>query len=182
MSIIDAPLTAEQYSASPAGAGHTELVRGEVVATMPPSRRHGIVQLALGRILLDWSAGGPGGEVGGEAGFTLRRDPDTVRAPDLYYLRPDNPLTAILGDGFPDGAPDLAVEIVSPSNTAAELRERIGDYLAAGTSLVWTIFPERREVLVHRPDGTARTLTGDDRLGDEAVLPGLTATVADVFA
>ena len=182
MSIINAPLTAERYAASPAGVGRTELVRGEIVATMPPARPHAVIAAALVTMLHMWRREGRGGEIGTEAGFILRRDPDTVRAPDCYYIRPGNPLMRVTGPGFADGAPDLAVEIVSPSNTATELRERIADYHAAGTVLVWIIMPERREIVIHHRDGSVRTLAGEDALSDDEILPGLTATVADLFA
>ena len=181
MSIIDEPLTAEQYAASPAAAGHTELVRGEIRPAMPPARPHARITYALGAIFRTYLASGVGGEAGGKAGFLLRRDPDTVRAPDGYYIRPDNPLMSAPEAGFPAGAPDLTIEIVSPSNTAAELRERIADYHDAGTVLVWVIIPERREIVAHHRDGTVRTLSGDDGLGDDEILPGLTATAAELF-
>jgi Uma2 family endonuclease len=77
---------------------------------------------------------------------------------------------------------DLAVEIVSPSETADEVRAKVRDFLAAGTPLVWTIYPRTREVIVHTPDGLARTCSGEDVLADPDVLPGFSCSVAELFA
>jgi Uma2 family endonuclease len=79
-------------------------------------------------------------------------------------------------------APDLAVEIVSPSETADEVRAKVRDYLAAGTPLVWTIYPRTREVVVHTADGLARAYSDSDVIEHPDVLPGFTCAVAELFA
>ncbi len=68
-------------------------------------------------------------------------------------------------------APDLALEVVSPSETADEVRDKVHDYLQAGTPLVWVVYPRSKEVVVHTPDGLARTVSGDDRLEDWPYCP-----------
>jgi Uma2 family endonuclease len=78
-------------------------------------------------------------------------------------------------------APDLAVEIVSPSETADEVRDKVRDYLVAGTPLVWVVYPRNKEVVAHTPDGLARTVSGDAVLEDAAVLPGFSCPVANLF-
>jgi len=122
------------------------------------------------------------GYAGVESGFVLARKPDTVRAPDVYYVRADRMLSSGAPRNFWTTAPDLAVEIVSPSETADEVRDKVRDYLAAGTPLVWVVYPRSKEVLVHTPDGLARTVSGSDAvLEDVAVLPGFSCSVADLF-
>jgi Uma2 family endonuclease len=129
-----------------------------------------------------WTQRTGGGYVGVEAGYVLGRDPDTVRGPDVSYVRADRIPASGIPEGFWTLAPDLAVEIVSPSETADEVREKVRDFLAAGTPLVWTIYPRTSEVVVHTADGLARTYGGTDVLEYARVLPGFACTVAELFA
>jgi Uma2 family endonuclease len=174
-------VTAEAFWQLPETEQHRELVRGEVVETMPPGGRHGIIALVIGSQLRSWALTGPGGYVGGESGFILARNPDTVRAPDVFYVRADRLPEGGIPEAFWDMAPDLAIEIVSPSESADEVREKVRDYLAAGTPLVWVVYPRSQEVLVHTPDGAAHTYSGQDILQHADVLPGFTCVVADLF-
>lgn len=156
-------LTAHDFwQMAPAGTNR-ELVRGEVVETMPPGGRHGAIAVALAILLRSW-AQRMGGYVGVEADYVLGRSPDTVRGPDVSYVRADRIPTSGVPEGFWVLAPDLAVEIVSPSETADEVRAKVRDFLDAGTPLVWTIYPRSSEVVMHTPDGVARTYRGEDVL------------------
>jgi len=175
-------LTAEAFWQLPETELQRELVRGEVIETMPPGGRHGIIAAEIVFRLRDWIRQGAGGYVGVESGFILARNPDTVRAPDVFYVRADRLPKGGVPEAFWDMAPDLAIEIVSPSESADEVREKVRDYLAAGTPLVWVIYPRSQEVLAHTPDGAAQTYTGQDALQHAEVLPGFTCVVADLFA
>jgi len=115
------------------------------------------------------------------AAFVLRRDPDTVRIPDVSVVRRDRVPAAGIPEGFWPGAPDLAVEIVSPHDRAEEVHERVRDYLGAGVRLVWVLWPKSRTVTVYWPDGTARELGPDEKLTGGDVLPGFEMTVSDLF-
>jgi Uma2 family endonuclease len=180
-SVAQRLLTVEEFWRLPENGTRRELVRGEVVETMPPGGVHGAIAAALVSVLRAW-AGALGGYVGVEAGFVLARNPDTVRGADVSYVRADR----IPPDGVPEAfwpmAPDLAVEIVSPSETADEVRAKVRDYLAAGTPLVWTIYPRTREVVVHTADGLARAYSDSDVIEHPDVLPGFTCPVAELFA
>lgn len=173
-------ITAEEFAALP-GSRHQELVRGEVIAAMPPGGIHGEIALTIGMILKLWARQGHGGIAGVESGFRISRDPDTVRSPDVHYVRPER----VPDDGTPEGfwpiPPDLAVEIVSPNDTADEVREKVSEYLAAGTAEVWVVYPRRRELLVHTPDGLARTYGAEATLTRPELLPGLSVAVKDLF-
>ncbi len=174
-------LTAEEVWRLPVTGTRRELVRGEVVETMPPGGRHGAIAVVLAMLLRLWVQKTGGGYVGVEAGYILSRNPDTVRGPDVSYLRGERLPATGVPEGFWALAPDLAVEIVSPSETADEVREKVRDFLQAGTPLVWTIYPRTVEVIVHTADGLARTYSGDDVLEFPTVLPGFSCTVIELF-
>jgi Uma2 family endonuclease len=173
-------ITAEEFSKMP-GSKHQELIRGEVVETMPPGGIHAEIAGELVRLLRNWFKQGRGGYAGVEAGFVLSRDPDNVRGPDVYYVRPERMPSGGVPEGFWPIAPDLAVEVVSPSETVNEVREKVRDFLTAGTPLVWTIHPRTREVVAHTPDGLARTYNSEDILEFPDVLPGFSCKVAELF-
>jgi Uma2 family endonuclease len=125
---------------------------------------------------------GIGGAVfAAETGFKIDHDPDTVRTPDVAYVGPER-LAEARVRGFPTIAPDLAVEVVSPNDTRAEVREKVADWLRAGVRLVWTLYPASRSATVHEPDAEPRTLQADDTISGDPALPGFTCRVADLFA
>ncbi|ABU57924.1 Uma2 family endonuclease [Roseiflexus castenholzii] len=183
MSIAPAQLmTAESFWLLPEGPIRRALVRGEVVETMPLGGRHGMLALRIGARLQQWAEAGGHGVVCVESGFVLARNPDTVRAPDVAFVAAAHiPVTGV-PDGFWEQAPDLAVEIVSPSETAGDAREKVRDFLSAGARLVWEVHPRTHEVLVHRAEGSIQALSGDDLLQDPDVLPAFSCRVADIFA
>jgi len=182
MSTVDRQLlTAHEYWLLPETGMQRTLVRGEVHETMPPGGRHGLIAAILSMLLRLWAKNGPQGCVGVESGFLLSRDPDTVRGPDVFYIRADRIPESGIPEGFWTIAPDVAVEVVSPNETAEDVREKVRDYLAAGTSLVWVVYPRTQEVVAHTPDGFARTFSRDDTLVAPPVLPGFTCTVQTLF-
>ncbi|QIN81245.1 Uma2 family endonuclease [Rubrobacter tropicus] len=174
-------MTVEEFWNLPGDGKWRSLVRGEVVEEMPPGGLHGIVALRLGSRLERWSERGPGGSVGVESGFVLSRDPATVRGPDIFYVRPDHVPDAGVPEAFWNVAPDLAVEVVSPGEKAGDVREKVRDYLAAGTPLVWVVYPRTREVVAHTPDGLARTHEEEGVLEGFEALPGFRCAVSDLF-
>ena len=87
-----------------------------------------------------------------------------------------------LPDGYISGAPDLAIEIVSPNDTATEIQDKVQDYLNYGTRLIWVVYPRQKIVIVHYPDGTAKTLGATDRLDGETVIAGFSCAVGDIFS
>lgn len=180
-SVAQRLLTAEEYWQSPLNTKHSELVRGEVVEKMPPSKEHGTVALKIGSLLLTWAERDQRGQVGVESGFILALDPDSIRGPDVYYVSAERAQSNNKSSAFWTIAPDLAVEIISPTDLEYDLREKVRDFLTAGTPLVWVVFPSTREVIVHTADGLARTYGENDVLEHEAVLPGFSCRVAELF-
>ena len=161
--------------------GRYELVDGEVVEMAPVNEQHGDTAFNISGALFVYSRQSGIGRGGVETGYRVSQDPDTVRGPDVSFnLRSretgDRPAT-----GFVPGAPDIAVEVVSPSNTSAEMGRKVAEYLAAGSQRVWVANPASRTVSVHRADGSAATYTGNDVITDEELLPGFSLALSDVF-
>ena len=159
----------------------TELVRGVLVVREPAGGRHGRVAMEIARHLANHVRANRLGEVyAAETGFTLFRDPDTVRAPDVAFVS-----TERLLDPEPTGyfviAPDLAVEVLSPGDRPGEVLAKIADWLNAGTRLVWVVDPERRLARVYRQDGSETDLTTDGILEGEDVVAGFACGVAEVL-
>ena len=171
------PMTAEQLLDVNIPGKRVELVRGLLLVREPAGLRQGRLVATLSRRLSDHVEANDAGQVYvGDTGFTLARDPDTVRAPDIAFIRreriphPEPP-------GYPDLAPDLAIEVLSPSNRPGEVLAKIADWLSAGTSLVWVLDPERRQARVYRQDGTEALVSGNEALSGEDVLPGFACTL-----
>ena len=117
-----------------------------------------------------------------ETGYILAANPDTVRGPDISFLAIAKIPNTGLPAGYIQGAPDLAVEIVSPGDAASEIQNKVQDYLAYGVQLVWIVYPQQHLVIVYYPDGTSRTLRDTDMLMGEPVIPGFACLVGDIFA
>lgn len=141
-----------------------------------------MLALRIGARLQQWAEAGGHGVVCVASGFVLARNPDTVRAPGVAFVAAAHIPATGVPDGFWEQAPDLAVEIVSPSKTAGDAREKVRDFLSASARLVWEVHSRTHEVLVHRAAGSIQALSGDDLLQDPDALPGFSCRVADLFA
>jgi Uma2 family endonuclease len=159
-----------------------ELVDGDVIEMTPAGAEHSEIGLLIGSLLLTAARSIRAGRAfGADCGFALSLDPPVVRAPDAAFVRADRtPKAAELERFFP-GAPDLAVEVISPDDTMAQLLEKVDEYLAAGTQLVWIVAPRRREVYVYRPTGSPEVIGADGTLTADPILPGFSVTVRDLF-
>jgi len=160
-----------------------ELVEGEVVEMSLPTGLHGqitmIISLKIGNYVVD---NGLGVVTAADTGFVLERNPDgrdTVRGFDIAFVG-NAKVSSVLPDQWVNVAPDLAVEVISPSNEAADIHRKIRQLLAAGTTLVWIVYPSTRTVDVHSPSG-AITLEDDDTLGGGDILPGFEIPVREIF-
>src|SRR5262249_12075365 len=117
----------------------------------------------------------------GDTGYLIARDPDTVRAPDVGFIRAERAATSPSDDTYWQLAPDLAVEILSPSDSGSDVLEKIDEWLDAGTRLVWVVDPAKNTVKVHAQKRQAKTLRGDDHLNGEDVLPGFDLPITQIF-
>ena len=182
MAIEPKLMTAEELAELPDDGLRRELVRGEARTMAPTKDPHGAaaasIAFHLGRYVYDKPIAGIRAA---ETGFVLSRDPDTVRAPDVAVVRLERLPALGVVDGFFEGAPDLVVEVISPSDRAGDVKEKVEEWLAAGARLVWVVYPKAPSLVVHLPKGTARTLAADDEVDGGEVLPGFRMRVRDLL-
>ena len=178
-------MTADQfYEFCCRNEGRYELVDGEVVELSPVNDQHSGISINIGTAFNIYSRQREFGQPGVEAGYILLSGPDTVRGPDVSFrLVPRE--TKRQSVGFRAGAPDIAVEVVSPSNTAADMARKVSEYLAAGSQRVWVVYQatrrDPRRVIVHGADGATITYSGDEVITDEELLPGFSLPLSEIF-
>ena len=182
MTVDQKLMTADELFNMPDDGMRHELVRGEL-RTMPPGGwGHGRDSSKLDRSLGNHvEAHGLGEVATNEPGFLLTTDPDTVRAPDVAFVRSERLAGANPERGYYPGVPDLAVEVISPNDLYTEVDEKVGEWLEHGTRMVLVVNPRRRTVAVHRPGRDVRILGVEDTLDGEDVVPGWTMKVRDLF-
>ena len=174
-------LTAEQLLHVNYPDKSTELVRGRLVVKEPAGYRHGRVVARMAKALAEHVDANDLGEIlGAETGFTLFREPDTVRAPDIGFVRRER-IPEPAPTGFAELAPDLVVEVLSPNDRAGQVLAKVGDWLEAGVRLVWVVDPERRVTHIYRPDGSETVIPDTGTLDGEDVVPGFAKALATVF-
>ena len=175
-------ITAEQLYEMPDDGIRRELLRGFLVAEPVPVRLHGRTIANIASLLKTFVKSTRSGVVyAADTGFVLARDPDTVRGPDVAFVTDQRERLAGSDAPYFPGAPDLAIEVLSPSERVKEVLGIVSDYLAAGSRLVWVVDPVREEVQVIRSPLTPRVLAADDVLDGEDVLPGFSARVSELF-
>jgi Uma2 family endonuclease len=174
-------LTAEDLLALDDGLRH-ELVNGELITMTPSGGEHGVITARLARLVDSFaSERGLGLVFGAEAGFRLTTDPDTVRAPDLAFVRHARIPDGGIPTGFWPGAPDLAAEVVSPGDTYEHVAAKVADWLRAGSEVVWVINPRARSVTVHTGSAGVTILSETEQLTGGTTIPGFTCGVREIF-
>ncbi|MEO5926891.1 MAG: Uma2 family endonuclease [Bryobacteraceae bacterium] len=157
-----------------------ELDEGEVITMAPAGEDHGFIELKLAtKMFVFVEAHDLGRVYAGDTGFRLTDD--TVRSPDVAFVRKSR-VAELRSKGFANGAPDLAVEIVSPSDSFRQMTRKVRQYFAAGCHTVWVIHPDRKEVEVFEATGSDRTLTASETLEAQDLLPGFSLLVGALFA
>ena len=159
-----------------------ELVGGRIVRMTPTNPTHGRIEVnvavALSRFVRTQNLGVV---MAGEVGVFTTRNPDTVRAPDVLFLSHARDAARTRRDGFLEVAPDLVVEILSPTDRPDTVRRKLDEYLAAGVRLAWVIDPAARTVHVHPASGEPRSLAAGDILAGAGVLPGFALPLDEIF-
>ncbi|MEQ8787751.1 MAG: Uma2 family endonuclease [Pirellulaceae bacterium] len=177
------PMTAEQLLGLPRDGRRYELVAGELKTMTPAGWKHGMIVGDLHVILGEFVREKKLGRIfGAETGFLIQRDPDTVRAPDVAFLHRDHLPQQDPPEAYWPGAPDLAVEVLSPGDTIGEVTEKTEAWLAAGAAQVWLVNPGDGTVTVHRAPGDVEILCQDDTLEGGDVVPGFRCRVGEIFA
>lgn len=176
-------LTADELLTFPDDGYRYELVAGILKQMTPAGGLHGVITGRLHGLLFEYlqQHAALGILCAAETGFYISRSPDTVRAPDVAFIRQSR----IPAEGIPDGfwpfAPDLAVEVLSPGDTYDEVQTKVTAWLAAGTKIVWVVSPVRHTITVHTSPSEAHTLAEGDVLKAEDCLPGFECPVAAIF-
>jgi Uma2 family endonuclease len=184
MAIAQKPMTADALWRLPKDGQRHRLVAGALRTMSPAGHAHGRIAMKLSIPLGQYVAEHDLGEVyAAETGFLLARDPDTVQAPDVAFVRRERVEAVHDEDGpwFP-GPPDLAVEVVSPNDRYVEVDETVSLWLEAGCRMVVVVNPRRRTVAVHRSSSRVRQLTEADIIDGDDVVPGWALPVAALFA
>jgi len=176
------PLTVEEFLTLSLPDGKAELVRGELRVTPPPGADHGLAAInlviALGVFAKER---GLGRAFGDNFGYELVRIPRTVRVPDASFVRAEHLPQQGLGPGLLRTPPDIAIEVLSPNETASELEEKLDDYTAAGTPLIWVVDPVRRTVMIVAANAAVRWAREGETIDGGDVLPGFTLPVTAIF-
>ncbi len=183
MNFAHLPITASQLLRLKPREGRCELVEGHLIekpfASWNCGRIGALLALALTERVREKDLGVV---TSAGTGFQIASQPDTVLAPSLaFVVKHRLPADISTLVGFFPGAPDLAVEVVSPGDTYAEVEDETARYLEAGTQLVWILRPKQRRVEVHRADSTSALLSSGDALDGEVVVPGFKLAIARIF-
>jgi Uma2 family endonuclease len=179
-------MTAEEFLAMPDDGVDRELVRGELRERPIKLRnpRHSEIVGRVAHLLSLWIDQQPkprGRVAAGEAGFRLSRNPATFVGVDVAYVSAQTVGDPSGKPAFYEGAPVLAVEVMSASDKMEEIAEKVDLYLEAGTAVVWVLNPYFRDITVHRRGQPSRSLDASDELSGDPELPGFRVRVGDIF-
>lgn len=160
-----------------------ELIRGELLSMPPTGEAHGHVMGKLSHLIWRYLDENPIALLAvGDPGYVLGHDPDILLAPDLALTL----VTRLHGEsaerGYPARAPDVVIEILSPTDRIGPVNEKVSLYLEAGVRIIWLIDPDRKAITQYAPNQPARLLQSGDTLTAESVLPGFQLPVSDIFA
>ena len=180
MSTATPLMTAEELIGLPRGRRRYELVKGELLTMSPAGEEHGAVIINLTLPLAQHvKANNLGVVYGAETGFKLESNPDTVLAPDIAFIRREH--LGTLSKGYRNGAPDLAVEVISPDESKNKVKRKVERWLQGGALAVWIVDPQTRTVAVHALHRDARVLSEEDVLTGDDVVPNFGFPVSEIF-
>jgi Uma2 family endonuclease len=176
-------VTADELLALPMGLGKRyELVMGELRVMSPGGWRHGAVIGELHALLGGFVRTNRLGRVfGAETGFLLGRNPDTVRAPDFAFIAKEHLPLKDPVEAFWPGAPDLAVEVLSPGDRTGEIDEKIDAWLNAGCQAVWIVNPELQTVTIYRSRTDVSVVVAGEVLSGDPDVHGFSCPVDELF-
>jgi len=175
-------MTANELLRMPHGNFRWELLKGELIQMTPAGAKHGTIANRLDiKLGVFVQAKKLGIVCAAETGFILKRNPDTVRGADVSFISTERIPLGGPPSGYWQFAPDLAVEVISPNDTASEVQTKVIEYLEAGTRLVWVVDPESKTVSSYRSLDDVRVLTLADSLDGADVVPGFVMPVKELF-
>ncbi len=175
------PWTGEELDRLPEGWRY-EIDEGELVIMPPAGFEHGKVGTTVTGLIWQFvRSHGLGQVLTCDTGFRLRRDPETLRAPDVAFI--SNERIALIADPkkFSEVPPDLAVEVLSPSNSQVDMGRKVEQYLAAGVRSVWILDPGNQTLTYYRPDEKPITLNDPEAMVEDPCLPGFRCLLAELW-
>ncbi len=159
-----------------------ELDQGRWVPVTRGTWRHGIVVVNIAVLLKQYAKATGGFSVAAaDPGTKLARDPDVLRGPDVGVVRSERIPTGTGADGWLEGAPDVAVEVIGDAQTHSDLARKALEYLAGGAKMVWVVDAERARVVLYTPPDRVRVLAHEDVLDGGEALPGFSCRVSELF-
>ena len=173
-------MTARELAEMPDDGFRYELLRGELIRMPPPSGKHGLRQTRISQLFRNYTDV-YGGWVFGESGFHIEIDPDTVLEPDVAFIRPDRMTAEDLEQTYPSVAPDVAVEINSPSNRPGQRQKKLQAYHERGTRLVLFVNEANRTITAAYADGRTEILKEGDIFDGGDLMPGFRIPVTEFF-
>lgn len=173
-------VTAEELEKFPDDGYRYELVRGRVVRMSPPGFTHGRIAARIVALLSRYLEGRDLGIVAVEPGCKLESNPDTVRGPDVAFVRKER-IPSPEPKGFWSGAPDVAFEVRSPDDRPGEIRAKVAEYLTHGVTAVVLVDPDKKTVVVSRRSRPSATLRGDDTVDLADVIIGFRCRAREIF-
>ncbi len=180
MAVLAKRMSAEDFLLVKEEGYRFELIRGEVIKMSAAGHQHGRIvmniAIPLGAFVKQHKIGAI---YAAETGFVIAKDPDTVRAPDIAFVKRER-LERVTEKGFFPGAPDISVEVISPGDSYIEVEEKVAMWLDAGTELVLVVNPRNKTVNVHRKNQDIQTFKQEDKL-EPLELLGWQLAVADIF-
>lgn len=183
MATVEKLLTAEQFRRLPDNGQLQELVRGKVEEMPPPKFRHGVVCGNIFYLIRTHADANHLGRVlPNDSGVVTERNPDTVRGPDVSFYSFDRIPKGQEPEGYPDVAPELVFEVLSPDDRWPQMQIKVGEYLAAGVNVVCVVDPDAETATVYRADQAPVTLSREQELALGNVLGEFRVTVRQFFA
>ncbi len=175
--------TAEEFLELDLPDGLHELVKGEVIEEPMPMPEHGRLCLNSGFLFESFGRRtGLGYALSNDSAVLTERGPDTVRGADVCFYRNERWPREKVGNGLIPVPPDVVVEVVSPSNRPGEMRKKVNEYLDIGVAMVWAVYPQKRLVVIHRPDEDFPALFREgEAIEGLAELPGFRCDVSEFF-
>jgi Uma2 family endonuclease len=175
-------ITADEF-AEMAELGRAELVEGRIIETPPPKDRHGAVENNFSFFITMFVRQHKLGSVRvGESGVLIRRGPDTVRGMDVAFISTERLAKRKTVEGYLEIAPDLIVEILSPSDSWNAVMKKLREYFEIGVLLVWIADTDANMIYVYRSPTNVREFKEGDELPGDDVLPGFSVQVSELFA
>ena len=182
MTVSTKLMTADELLRLPDDGKRYELIEGTLNETPPAGTEHGLIAMKAGAILYQHARQRGLGEVfAAETGFVISTEPDTVRAPDAAFVAAERLPSGDLPAGYLRMAPDLVVEVVSPSDTASDLQSEVYAWLDAGCRLAWVVYPATRSVTIFRSRHDVRALGEEDILDGSPIFDEFNIEVRDLF-